>query len=428
MDLSSVVINRKEISECKKTELGWIPEDWEISELKKLTIDGISNGIFNDPDKRGSGYRLINVVNLYNEPKIDTNNLSMLDLSAKNFEKNKVELEDLLFTRSSLKLEGIAHCNINLDNSDDLIYDDHIMKMTPDKKQVNPKFIRLFCLTNIARNHFMRLAKQTTMTTISQKDVMKLPVLLPPLSEQERIIDFLSVWDSVITYITDLIQAKKRYKKGLMQQLLTGKKRFPEFEGEEWQKVRLGELFKERKEKEYAHLDLVAITTEQGVIDRDKLDRKDTSSSNKDNYKRIVPGDIGYNTMRMWQGVSGYSELKGIVSPAYTIVTPIDDKVDGGFMAYLFKFPPVIDLFRRYSQGLVSDTLNLKFSNFAQIKVDIPNTIKEQKKIAKIFMMVDKEIGLLHEKCEVIKKQKKGLMQQLLTGKVRVNKQKVTYG
>src|SRR5699024_12878596 len=116
---------------------------------------------------------------------------------------------------------------------------------------------------------------------------------------------------------------------GLMQQLLTGKKRFPEFEGEEWVEVKLGEVFTERKEKECPHVDLVAITTERGVSDRDKLDRKDTSSSNKDNYKRIAPGDIGYNTMRMWQGGSGYSELEGIVSPAYSIGPPLEGKIDG---------------------------------------------------------------------------------------------------
>src|SRR5699024_1441801 len=150
----------------------------------------------------------------------------------------------------------------------------------------------------------------------------------PPKNEQDKIVNIISTWDKTISIIENLIQAKKRYKKGLMQQLLTGKKRFPEFEGEEWVEVKLGEVFTERKEKECSHLDLVAITTERGVIDRDKLDRKDTSSSNKDNYKRIAPGDIGYNTMRMWQGVSGYSELEGIVSPAYTIVTPIDEKID----------------------------------------------------------------------------------------------------
>src|SRR5699024_8406252 len=245
----------------------------------------------------------------------------------------------------------------------------------------------------------------------------------PPKNEQDKIVNIISTWDKTISIIENLIQAKKRYKKGLMQQLLTGKKRFPEFEGEEWVEVKLGEVFTERKEKECSHLDLVAITTERGVIDRDKLDRKDTSSSNKDNYKRIAPGDIGYNTMRMWQGVSGYSELEGIISSAYTIVTPIDEKIDGRFMSYLFKHPPVIDLFRRYSQGLVSDTLNLKFNNFAQIKVVIPRSIKEQKKIAKVFMTIDKEVKLLYDKLEIVKKQKKGLMQQLLTGKVRVKEQ-----
>ncbi|MEA3226789.1 MAG: restriction endonuclease subunit S [Planctomycetota bacterium] len=223
-----------------------------------------------------------------------------------------------------------------------------------------------------------------------------------------------------------LIDAKQRLRKGLMQQLLTGRIRFPKF-GEptlkkgtlpgRWIASKLGNCFKERKETN-PELLLLSITSERGVILRDEVDRKDSSNADKSKYKRIVPGDIGYNTMRMWQGVSAVSALEGIVSPAYTICSPKKGN-NSLFFGYLFKYPQVINLFFRFSQGLVSDTLNLKFRHFSQIKVKIPFE-PEQIRIAEVLSACDREIELLRDKQEAIRKQKKGLMQKLLTGEVRV--------
>ena len=202
-----------------------------------------------------------------------------------------------------------------------------------------------------------------------------------------------------------------------MQQLLTGKRRFPEF-SEQWRQHRLGSLFAERKEVGRVELPLLSITAIRGVILREKIDRKDSSAADKSKYKRLAPSDIGYNTMRMWQGVSAQSDLEGIVSPAYTICVP-GPEIDADFAAYLFKFPPIVHLFRRYSQGLVDDTLSLKYPNYAQISDRIP-TIPEQKRFAEVLRTVDHEIALLNDQLDVLKLQKKGLMQRLLTGKFRV--------
>lgn len=240
---------------------------------------------------------------------------------------------------------------------------------------------------------------------------------LPSYHEQITIANLLLIWDSAIEILDQLILAKQEQRKGLMQQLLSGKRRFPGFT-RPWQEVSLGEVFSNRTEAGRTDLPLVSITGNEGVVFRDGLDRKDTSSADKSKYLRICPGDIGYNTMRMWQGVSGLSKIEGIVSPAYTIVTP-DESLDPEFMALLFKYPPIVHLFYRYSQGLVSDTWNLKFRHFSEIRVRLPEK-KEQEAIAAVFRPVDKELSLLRQQLEAFKEQKKGLMQKLLTGKVRV--------
>lgn len=123
--------------------------------------------------------------------------------------------------------------------------------------------------------------------------------------------------------------------------------------------------------------------------------------------------------MRMWQGVSAYSDYEGIVSPAYTILKP-KGGVNAKFFAYLFKMPEVVFLFYRFSQGLVDDTRNLKYQNFKRISVSYPASAEEQTAIVSILETADKEIDLLTQEIEQEKQKKKALMQLLLTGIARV--------
>lgn len=240
---------------------------------------------------------------------------------------------------------------------------------------------------------------------------------IPPLPEQKAIARVLSTADAAIHTTEKLIAQKELRKKWLMQQLLTGKKRLKGFSGE-WKEYHLGDMFTERNETKYDNLPLLSIG-QNGVYPQDDSVKKDTSNEDKSKYKRICPGDIGYNTMRMWQGRSALSELEGIVSPAYTVVTP-KKNADSLFFSYLFKMPKMTNLFWRNSQGLVDDTLNCKFKDFSIVKVLLPQTKEEQTAIAKVLQAADKEIALLKAKAEKLREQKKGLMQVLLTGKVRL--------
>lgn len=254
--------------------------------------------------------------------------------------------------------------------------------------------------------------------TLGQDRFMKSKIVLPTPKEQKKIATIITTQDKVIELKEKLLAEKQRQKKYLMQQLLTGKKRLPGFEGE-WKTDKFGKLFAERVETKYEHMELLAITGTQGVIPRSWLDLKDNSSDDKSKYLHICIGDIGYNTMRMWQGVSAYSNYEGIVSPAYTILKPKED-ICAKYFSYLFKLPEVVFLFYRFSQGLVDDTRNLKYENFKKINVTYPSHSKEQKAIAQVLETADQEMDLLRQDIEQEKKKKKALMQLLLTGIVRV--------
>ena len=189
------------------------------------------------------------------------------------------------------------------------------------------------------------------------------------------------------------------------------KLRFPEFT-DSWQNEKLGSIFISRQETGFADLPLMSLTDESGLIPQQDTKKKDNSNVNKSKHLRVCEGDIVYNTMRMWQGRCAYCKNEGIVSPAYTVCVP-KDCCDGLFFYYYFKTYDLIRKFHANSQGLVSDTLNLKFDKFASIRINYPIKREEQQKIADCLSSIDELIDAESRKLKALEKHKKGLMQKL---------------
>lgn len=178
------------------------------------------------------------------------------------------------------------------------------------------------------------------------------------------------------------------------------KVRFKGFEGE-WSTSNLGSIFAERIESN-ENGEMLSVTMNNGIIRSSDNGRFDNSNSDKSKYKVVKIGDIAYNSMRMWQGASGVSQYEGIVSPAYTVVTPSVD-VDTDFFGYLFKTDDVIRLFKLNSQGLTSDNWNLKYPAFSRICVSYPKSKEEQQSIAAFFRTLDRKIALETARLEKLK-------------------------
>lgn len=189
------------------------------------------------------------------------------------------------------------------------------------------------------------------------------------------------------------------------------KLRFPEFT-DKWQNEKLGSIFLSRQETGFSELPLMSLTDECGLVPQQETNKKDNSNTNKSKYLRVCEGDIVYNTMRMWQGRCAYCKNEGIVSPAYTVCIP-KDGCDGVFFYYYFKTYDLIQKFHSNSQGLVCDTLNLKFDKFASIAINYPIKKEEQKKIADCLSSIDELIDAESRKLKALEKYKKGLMQKL---------------
>ena len=299
----------------------------------------------------------------------------------------------------------------------------HVALLRPDPTKVHPAFLSHYLSIPETRARLTSLRDLGAKVGFNLDTVCNFEIQLPPRHMQNDIVEILDTWDCGIAAAENLVTKAFQRISGLMSQYLNlcipGTVR----EDMSLPLVCLGDVFSERHETGYEGETLLAITGDRGVILRDEIERRDTSAEDKSNYRLILPGDIGYNTMRMWQGVCGLSSLRGIVSPAYTVVTPTPQVIDGAFAAVLFKAPHMIEWLRRYSQGIVDDTLNLKFEQFRQIRIRLP-PLDTQRRIANAIHAIRAEADVTARLAAKLRQQKQTLMTQLLSGALRVPQRK----
>ena len=398
----------------KDSPLGIIPEDWEVKRLGE--VGSFSKGSGVPKDKIISeGHPCLTYGDLYTKYDFVIKDIKSFIDEETSKESKEINAGDICFAGSGETPEDIGKCAAYLENCPAYAGGD-IVILSPNNN-INSLCLSYLLNSDIGGKQRYKFAQGFSIVHIYPDNIKQIQIPVPPLPEQQRIVSALYFWDTAIEKQSELIAKLKLRKRALMQQLLTGKKRLPRFSGE-WKEVKLGNIFDERNETNRDDLPLLSITGDKGVIYQSESDKRDISNDDKSKYKRICPSDIGYNTMRMWQGRSALSNIEGIVSPAYTIVTP-HKNVDVRFMAMLIQQPRVVYDFWTHSQGLVSDTLNCKYPDFCQVKVRIPSK-EEQTAIADLLYEFDKEINLANEKLASLQSQKRGLMQQLLTGKKRI--------
>ena len=180
-----------------------------------------------------------------------------------------------------------------------------------------------------------RFSESSAQPGLSVEKLVRYKLVIPTRLEQNKIADILQLWDTAIAKQTALIEQLTLRKRGLMQQLLTGKKRLKGFCGE-WERIKAGEIFKSISVKGNSSEVLLSATQEHGVIPRDQLESRVTMPTGDTNsFKLVEVGDFVIS-LRSFQGGLEYSEHRGIVSPAYTVLKPIVE-IDKSFYRYYFK-------------------------------------------------------------------------------------------
>ncbi|WP_310488346.1 restriction endonuclease subunit S [Chamaesiphon sp. VAR_69_metabat_338] len=286
---------------------------------------------------------------------------------------------------------------------------------------------RILNLVNVAGHGTGRL--DTTL-------LKEFPIDLPPLLEQCRIAEMLGVWDESIDLLEKLIGRVRSRKQGLMQQLLTGKKRFKEFEGSDnrqktlygslpsdWKYIPIADIAQEysTKNKQANDLTVLSCSKYKGLVNSLEYFGKQVFSEDTSTYKIVKYGMFAYATNHIDEGSIGYQNLcdKALISPMYTVFKTDSNRVHDLFLYSVLKTEYYRQIFSINTSASVERRGSLRWKDFSKIKVPLPS-IAEQEKIAAVLSAADEEISTLEKQLAAYKQQKLGLMQQLLTGRIRI--------
>lgn len=302
----------------------------------------------------------------------------------------------------------------------------HISLVRISRKDVNNKYVAYFLASDLGKKQFYSLNDTGSKSGLNLDAIRRVKIWLPEKRQQDAIVDKLSMWEYAITIKERLINAKKEMQNGLMQQLLSGQRRFPGFSSE-WKEVKLGDIAKRIIRKNTINnTNVLTISAQMGLVSQLEYYKKNVASADLSTYYLMKKGDFAYN--KSYSAGYPYGAIKrlelydkGVVSSLYVCFEVSHPECDQDFFTHFFEAGMLNHgIYRIAQEGARNHgLLNISVHDFFKIKFNIPD-IDEQKKIANTLNMIDKELSLLNQELEAYKVQKKGLMQQLLTGKKRV--------
>ncbi|HGZ9949591.1 TPA: restriction endonuclease subunit S [Staphylococcus aureus] len=389
--------------------------EWEEKKVGELLE--FKNGLNKGKEYFGSGSSIVNFKDVFNNRSLNTNNLTgKVNVNSKELKNYSVEKGDVFFTRTSEVIGEIGYPSVILNDPENTVFSGFVLRGRPKSgiDLINNNFKRYVFFTNSFRKEMITKSSMTTRALTSGSAINKMKVIYPvSAKEQRKIGDFFSKLDRQIELEEQKLELLQQQKKGYMQKIFSQELRFKDDNSEDyphWENSKIEKYLKERNERSDKG-QMLSVTINSGIIKFSELDRKDNSSKDKSNYKVVRKNDIAYNSMRMWQGASGRSNYNGIVSPAYTVLYPTQN-TSSLFIGYKFKTHRMIHKFKINSQGLTSDTWNLKYKQLKNINIDIP-VLEEQEKIGDFFKKMDILISKQKIKIEILEKEKQSFLQKM---------------
>ena len=411
----------------KQTEIGVIPEDWDVDTIKSITFSVATGGNYKNSTQI-SPYPLIKMGNI-SRGNINVSKIEYVTDTIPS-EKDRLIYGDVLFnTRNTPELVGkvaiwknelpIAYFNSNL------------LRFNFNLEKSNPFFMNLIFNTEQVISEFKNIAKGTTsVAAIYPQDMLKVLIKIPPLPEQERIAEALSDVDSLISSIEKLITKKKAVKQGAMQELLTGKKRLPGFD-REWDDYTIGKMgefysgLSGKSKKDFdcgeAHYITFLNVLSNVKIDTSILAAVDVKEGEMQNA--VKKGDLFFNTSSETPEEVGMcavldEDLDNTYLNSFCFCFRLNDDTHNPlFLSYYLNSAIGRRIMSVLAQG--ATRYNLSKNNFAETVIKLP-TKEEQTAIASILSDMDNEIEALEQKLAKTRQIKQGMMQQLLTGKIRL--------
>lgn len=406
----------------KKTKAGWIPEDWNCVSLEEVAYvqTGLAKNKKNNlqnPIERPY-LRVANVQDNY----LDLRQIKTIEVESSNIKRYILEYGDVLFTEGG-DFDKLGRGTIWRNEIDDCLHQNHIFAVRCKQNYLNRNFLAAISSSHIGRRYFSISSKQSTnLASISSTQLKQFPLPLPKLAEQNRISEILSAWDTAISRINELITAKIEHKKAILHQILEGDGAAKRLKHDKWDDLPLGAFITPvsrpvpKPDKPYIAIGLRShgkgtfqrVVAEPGKVAMDTL-------------YRIKQDDIIVNITFAWEGaiaIAQETDEGGLVSHRFPTYRAKENAALS-FLRQIFLTKRFVWNLGLISPGGAGRNRVLSKTDFLKLKVRVPSKVVQQK-IGKILSSVDQEIKSLEEKLTNLKKQKRGLMQKLLTGELRV--------
>jgi len=422
-------------TEFQETEIGEFPKDWKVVKLKDILIL-LKNGLTLRQRKDGKGYPVTRIETI-SEEKIDPTKLGYVTgLSEKDIEEYRLIEGDILFSHIN-SLDHIGKTAIYEGEPELLLHGMNLLLLRPNKNIVHPRFLLYLLRLSRARKIFSTMAKKAVnQASINQTELGNLKIPLPPLEEQKRIADILSMIDSGIETVDRAIAKLERMKRVLMNKLLTGRIRVREENGKltfyketEFQDAEIGKIPKDWKTKKLSSLATIIMGQSPPSSTYNKEGKGLPFIQGKMEFGKMYPSPTTYTSRPLKIAEKG-DVLMSVRAPVGDVnIAPYKLCIGRGLAAIRFNSKTANNLFYfYYLQSIKSRLESLgKGSTFKAItKKDLQELrivylpLNERKGIANILLTIDDAIELYYREKEKLLRLRRGLMSVLLTGRVRV--------
>ena len=390
-----------------------IPDEWRL--FKSGSLMDVRDGTHDSPKRQEIGIPLVTSKNI-TDIGLNFNDcyyISKNDAQKIN-KRSKVEKDDLIF--SMIGSVG----NVALIKGEAKFCIKNVGLFKHNKSAVVPQYLLFFFKSNHTQNRIKSLLNGGIQKFLGLGELRKLELLFPPLSEQKLIVEILEMWDSYLEKLEKKIEIKKKIKKGLMQQLLTGKKRLKGFNGK-WKNVPIGSIGDivtgstplMKDESNYGN-DYCWVTAED-FNGKYIFNTKIKLSKKGKELTRFLPKGSILITCIASIGKNAIAGVPLATNQQINSVIVNEKNNNEFFYYYINQFTNLLKKFAGI--GAVPILNKVTFSN---IKIYIPSSIKEQSVIAKILSTADEEIEVFEKQKEKAEAQKKYLLNNLITGKIRL--------
>ena len=410
----------------KKSSAGIIPQTWITVSLGELGV--AKNGLNFHRDDKGYLVRVLGVGDFKDKTVMfGMGSLTEVSLSSKPDDDSMLQNGDIVFVRSNGSKELVGRNLLVYPNNTLASYGGFCIRYRMNNFDLTtPEYLNFILDSGVLKRKLKKENQGSNISNLNQDILSALAVALPmDKGEQTEILRIMKLQDKVIELKEKLLAEKRCQKKYLMQQLLTGKKRLPGFDGA-WKKVKLKEVLTERKEKnKKQNLRICSVAVQKGVVDQVEHLGRSYAAADTSNYGVASYGDIIYTkspTGDFPYGIIKQSHMDEdvAISPLYGIYKPITYSL--GYLLHTY-FTSAINA-RNYLFPIVQkgakNTINITNDTFVSNTLYLPLDEEEQRVLAEVYITADREIGLLQKDIEAEQQKKKALMQLLLTGIVRV--------